>query len=198
MDDKQYSRQGKFLLYWMTTTSISTLTSFTATRSTANVKFSKNNIDSLLKFSASFMIILFTAPWVPWPAPQVGTLSANAGKGSDLPSPTLWLDSLAISIKDLSQLKISGLANRFYVWAHSIQKIQNLINETKFTHKVKGHSNICRYIGLSRRESHCSPKAGKTTGSSLNDILFLIIGNSSWSRLEHQSIVQFSRNQYIL
>ena len=45
MDDKQYSRQGKFLLYWMTTTSISTLTSFTATRSTANVKFSKNNID---------------------------------------------------------------------------------------------------------------------------------------------------------
>ena len=53
MDDKQYSRQGKFLLYWMTTTSISTLTSFTATRSTANVKFSKNNIDSLLKFSAS-------------------------------------------------------------------------------------------------------------------------------------------------
>ena len=36
LDAKQYSRQGKFLLYWMTTTSISTLTSFTATRSTKN------------------------------------------------------------------------------------------------------------------------------------------------------------------
>ena len=69
----------------------------------------------ILKFSASFMIILFPAPWVPWPAPQAVTLSASAAKGSDLPSPTLWLDSLAISIKDLSQLKISGLAKRFYV-----------------------------------------------------------------------------------
>ena len=49
------------------------------------------------------------APWVPWHAPQVVMDSASAGKGSDLLSPTLWLAICAISIKDLSQLNITGL-----------------------------------------------------------------------------------------
>ena len=100
LDAKQYSRQGKFLLYWMTTTSISTLTSFTATRS-------RQIPQCQYRFFATFNNVLFSAPWVPWHAPQAVMGSACVERGN----------SLFGSLFSLLLIRPSG-----YKWPHPVRE----------------------------------------------------------------------------